>query len=373
MPQSWQRPGGQQRKRPQMSAKQPHARCPPKADDETVTLPQPGPATLLTAWEFEPLLVIAAAVLAVGYAAGLQRLRRAGRRWPRGRTCTFAIGLLALVWMGCGFPGRYDSALYWVWTARILVLWLIVPIVVLAGAPIQLTRAAGRSARLDRLLRSRVARFISNPLIGPALVPVLSGVLFFGPLAGWSIEFAPVGWLLDVAVVLIGALMVLPLIGLDDDASSLAVGLSLAIGSFELVLDALPGVVLRLHTTAATSWFAHREIEPWTPAALRDQQVAGAILWCVAELIDVPFLLLMFRRWLRADARDAAQVDAVLEAERAARRALRTTDSTDGEHVYRDGVPPAAGSDDAEDALVERDVPWWESDPAMRERLRRRG
>ena len=44
------------------------------------------------------------------------------------------------------------------------------------------------------------------------------------------------------------------------------------------------------------------------------------MLWCVAELIDLPFLLLVFRRWLRADARDAAQVDAVLEAERALAR-----------------------------------------------------
>jgi cytochrome c oxidase assembly factor CtaG len=356
-----------------MSAVQLCPRRSAKADDETVTLPQPAPATLLTAWEFQPVIAVAAAALAVGYAAGLRRLRRTGRRWSHGRTCTYAIGLLALVWTGCGFPARYDSALYWVWTARILTLWLIVPIVVLAGGPIQLARAAGRAAPLNRLLRSRVARFISNPLIGPALVPVLSGVLFFGPLAGWSIEFSPVGWLLDVAVVIIGALMVLPLIGVDDEASSLAVGLSLAIGSFELVLDALPGIVLRLHTSAATAWFAHRDMLPWTPAALRDQQVAGAILWCVAELIDVPFLLLVYRRWLRADARDAAQVDAVLEAERAARRALLTSASTDRAGVGVDGAPATAEGDISADAVVERDAPWWESDPAMQERLRRRG
>jgi cytochrome c oxidase assembly factor CtaG len=341
-----------------------------------VTLPQPGSATLLTAWEWQPLLVAASAVLAVGYAAAVQQLRRTGRRWSRGRTCVFAIGVLALVWTGCGFPARYDSSLYWLWTARVLVLWLIVPIVILAGAPIQLARAVGRATALDRLLRSRFARFVSNPLIGPALVPLLSAALFFGPLAGWSIEFSAVGWLLDVALLVVGALMVLPLIGLDDEASSLAVGLSLAIGSFELVLDALPGIVLRLHTTLATSWFAHRQIHPWSPAALRDQQVAGAILWCLAELIDVPFLLLVFRRWLRADARDAAQVDAVLEAERAARRALRGTGGTgnSGRGGLAAGEAPTGTTADAwVDAVAERDAPWWESDPEMRERMRRRG
>ena len=76
---------------------------------------------------------------------------------------------------------------------------------------------------------------------------------FFGPLPGWAIAAPAVGWPLHLVLVLVGALMVLPLVGLDDDVSSLAVGLSLAIGSFELVIDALPGIVLRLHTHLATS------------------------------------------------------------------------------------------------------------------------
>jgi cytochrome c oxidase assembly factor CtaG len=174
-------------------------------------------------------------------------------------------------------------------------------------------------------------------------------VLFFGPLAGWTIDSAPVGWLVQLALLAVGSLMVLPLVGLDEDASSLAVGLSLAIGSFELVLDALPGIILRLRHGLATSWFDHRTLHSWSPSALRDQQIAGAILWCIAEIIDLPFLVLVYRRWLRADARDAAEVDAVLEAERTARGAL-----PDGQ------------------IAVERDEPWWLSDPAMRDRLRGR-
>jgi cytochrome c oxidase assembly factor CtaG len=138
-------------------------------------------------------------------------------------------------------------------------------------------------------------------------------------------------------------------VGLDDEASSLSVWLSLSIGSFELVLEALPGIVLRLRNGLTTSWFDARAVHAWTPGALHDQRVAGAILWCVAEIIDLPFLVLVYRRWIRADARDAAQVDAVLEAERAARRALPESD-----------------------AQVERDVPWWLNDPAMQQRLRDR-
>jgi putative membrane protein len=165
----------------------------------------------------------------------------------------------------------------------------------------------------------------------------------------WAIETPAIGWILQLVLVGIGALIVLPLVDLDAAPSSLAVGLSLAIGSFELVLDAIPGIALRLRTTLATSWFDARDIHPWSLRPLHDQQVSGAIVWVVAELIDLPFLLLVYRRWLRADARDAAEADAVLDAERAARAAL-----TDGEEPTQD-------------------APWWLSDPAMQERFKRQG
>jgi putative membrane protein len=307
---------------------------------------------LVTQWSAQPLAIALALLLAAGYARQLARL---DRPWPRWRTCVFALGLLLLIWTSCGFAQAYARSLYWVWTSQTLALWLVVPIVVLSGHPVQLARAAG-STNVERFLRSRFVRVAGNPLVGPALVPVLSGVLFFGPLPEWAIRWPAVGWLLQLVLLGVGALMVLPLVGLDEDASSLAVGVSLLIGSFELVLDALPGVVLRLHNSLVTGWFSHRTAHSWTPGALHDQRLAGAILWCVAEIIDLPFLVLVYRRWLRADARDAAQVDAVLDAERAARRALQ---------------PDPGGADNAaEPQLVERDEPWWLSDPALRQRYR---
>jgi putative membrane protein len=320
----------------------------------TVALDRPVPSGLFTHWTVQPIAIAIAVVLALGYLRGLRRLRERNRPWPAWRTAIFALGLLVLIWASCGFAQVYNDSLYWVWTAQTLTLWLVVPILVLSGHPVQLARAlGGTDSRVDRLLRSRFARVIGNPLVGPALVPLLSGVLFFGPVPQWSISSAPAGWLLQLGLLVVGALMVLPLVGLDEDASSLAVGLSLAIGSFELVLDALPGVLLRLHTGLVTGWFDARAIHSWTPVALRDQQSAGAVLWCIAEVIDLPFLVLVYRRWLRADARDAARVDAVLEAERVARRGLRD-----------DGAEPAPAAD--------RDAPWWLTDPAMQRRLRDR-
>jgi cytochrome c oxidase assembly factor CtaG len=312
----------------------------------TAALDQPAPSGVLTQWTAQPLVIALAAVLAAGYLTGLRRLERP---WPAWRTAVFAFGVVVLVWTGCGFLQVYRDSLYWVWTAQTLLLWLVVPILVLSGHPVQLAQAsAGPQSRIDRALRSRFCRVVANPLVGPALVPVLSFVLFFGPLPAWTIDWRPVGWVVQLALLAVGGLMVLPLVGLDEDATSLAVGLSLAIGTFELVLDALPGIILRLRTGLVTGWFDHRATRSWTPDALHDQRVAGAILWCIAEIIDLPFLVLVFRRWVRADARDAAAADAVLEAERLARH----------------GLPGAEGE-------AERDAPWWLTDPAMQERLRR--
>ncbi|MDQ6851301.1 MAG: cytochrome c oxidase assembly protein [Actinomycetota bacterium] len=314
-------------------------------------MPAPSVGGLLTLWSAQPLAIAAALLLAGWYWRSVVAVRRAGRAWPARRSVLFAAGIGAGIWTTCGFPQVYASALFWVWTSQQLTLLLLVPLVVLAGGPLRLARLrSGESGWAGRILRSRPAKVLANPLVGPALVPVLSAVLFFGPLPGWAIDVAPVGWLLQLLVLAAGAMVVLPLVGVDETPSSLRVGLALAIGSFELVLDAVPGIALRLHRSLSTSYFDYRAAAPWAPGALHDQQIAGSILWCVAELIDLPFLVLVFRQWLRADARDAAEVDAVLEAERIAQ----------------------VGVERSEASADDRDTPWWLSDPSMRDRWNRR-
>lgn len=308
----------------------------------TSALAPPTMSSIVTAWTLQPLAAVVAVLALTWYLLA----RRRTARWSAQRTSFFLAGLGLFVWSTNGMPQVYAHALFWMWTTQLLLLLLIVPVIVMAGQPIALARQVGGGrARLVRLSESAIGRFFTNPLVGPAAVPALSVVLFFGPLPRWAITYDALYWPLQIVVVIIGALVVLPLVTAEDNSTSMAVGLALVIGIFELILDAIPGIVLRLSTHPVTSYFDVRTPTTWAPSPLRDQQIAGGILWAVAELIDVPFLILIYRQWLRADARDAARIDVVLDAERAAR-----------------------GSDESD---VVADAPWWLSDPAMKDRLRR--
>ena len=330
-------------------------------------LPAPALGDLFLRWSPQPIAITAALAALLGYGWSWRQLRPAVGRteWPKKRIVAFSLGIVVFLWTTCGLPQVYASSLYWMWSSQLLTLLLIVPVIVMAGQPVELARRAhGGRAWAVRFVASPAGRLFANPLVGPVLIPALSVVLFFGPVAGCAIGRGPAdaifAGILPVLVVTAGALIVLPLVSVDDDRGSMAVGLALTIGVFELLLDAIPGISLRLHTTLVTTYFDHRVHRSWAPTALHDQQLGGAVLWCVSEVIDLPFLILIYVRWLRADARDAAEIDTVLEAERIAQ----------GRSVAGSAEPGSTESGSAE-LRPATDQPWWLSDPSMRERYRR--
>jgi putative membrane protein len=313
---------------------------------------------LFTHFSVDPIVLVGALGAAFWYARGLRRLAglRRGSAWPRRRTASFAAGILLTVWVSCGGMQAYAPSLFWIWTAQILTLLLVAPILLIAGQPVELDRRLGGGV-VSRVVASPVAAVIGNPFVGPALIPVLSAVLFFGPLPGWSVQAPVVSWVVAFLATVVGCIIVLPVLDIREVRTSVVVGLAMAIGFFELLLDAIPGIVLRLETHQASTFFDHRRLHSWSPGWLHDQQLAGAVLWTVAEVLDLPFLVVLFVRWYRTDQREANNVDAVLDAEQIVRSA----------HSPRPERP--SESDDAAPDAVE---PWWLSDPRMRERMRRR-
>ncbi|MDQ2835862.1 MAG: cytochrome c oxidase assembly protein [Actinomycetota bacterium] len=303
---------------------------------------------------FQPLAVLVAVLALAGYLRQVGRVNRLdpARPWPWLRTASFVLGVLVLLVVSCGPPGFFARTVYWVWVSQSLTLLLIVPVPLMCGQPIELIRATSPANRLVRLLDSSFGQRLSSPLVGPALIPLVCVATLFGPVPGWAAGTPAINWLIQLLLVLLGAAIVLPLVAAEDLASSVAVGAAVAVGFIELLVDAVPGIVLRLSTHPVSSFFSQRSSNAHAPAWLHDQQIGGGVLWCVAELLDLPFLLLVFRRWVRADAREAAVIDAALDA-----------DERSVSAGVEPGSAPAAGE-------PTDDQPWFLSDPRLRDRLR---
>jgi putative membrane protein len=349
----------------------------PASTDLLVALPPLSGPGLFTHYALDPVVLIAVLGAGFWYLRGLNRLARLrqGTTWPQRRTVSFLAGLVLTAWVACGPLQAYYPSLFWVWTSQILTLLLVAPILLVAGQPVELDRRLGGGV-LVRIVASPPARLVGNPFVGPALIPVLSAGLFFGPLPGWSVQSPPVAWLVALAVTVVGCVIVLPALDVREVRTSVLVGLAMTVGFFELLLDAIPGIVLRLQTHQASTFFDQRQVHSWSPSWLHDQQLAGGVLWTVAEVLDLPFLVVLFLRWYRTDVREAGAVDAVLDAEQIVRRAARQptspanpTGSPDPD-TSSNPANPAAVSDDPPADDVE---PWWWSDPVMRERMRRHG
>jgi putative membrane protein len=103
---------------------------------------------------------------------------------------------------------------------------------------------------------------------------------------------------------------------------------------------------------------------PWGPSPLRDQQLGGDLLWCIGEAVDVPFLVLLVVQWVRSDARDAARVDAGLDAMEfdAMERDAMERDAMELDAMERDGADPARDGDGAPTDTMR---PWWENDASV--------
>jgi putative membrane protein len=321
----------------------------------------------LTAWRFDAPAVLTVAVAVWWYAQGVRRVRRGGQQWSPLRTVTFATGIVVVLIATCGFFGVYAHVLFWAFTLQVCLLLLVAPLLLGAGNPVALmTAAAGASGRrrLERAGRSPLARLARAPGVGPLLLIAVTCVVFFTPVMEGSLR-SSLGYH-ALHAVLLGAGLVLALPITDDSValSSNAYAAMLGLGVIEFLLDAVPGIALRLQNHVISPGYWLSTGRTWGPTPLADQHLAGSWLWFFAEAGDLPFIAALLVAWIRSDAREARAIDAALD------RAHPVVAVAAG----RNAAEPGRDEADAEDpGLLLR--PWWESDPSVfgEERARRSG
>lgn len=268
---------------------------------------------VLTAWRIDwaaLALILSAALL---YSLGLKSAKAQGHHWPRHRSVAFyLLGLGSFAALTCGFPGVYSADLRWAFTLKVSLLFFIVPLLVGLGRPVSLARAALSASHvtwLDAVLSHRLVRIVTNSLAAP-LVGLALFSLFLTP-AFHTLRTNPVAEaILTVLVPLLGLLMALPVIEEGNfHRSSAFITLELIFVFMELLIDAIPGILLRLNGQVLDNVMAVQSGATWYPSALRDQQLAGDLLWFICEIVDLPLIILMFMRLARSDRREAKGFD----------------------------------------------------------------
>lgn len=272
----------------------------------------PSLAVILSIWGLDPVALGAIAAAAALYLAGVARVHRRGGTWPLHSTLLFLLlGLGSYAVVTFSILGVYSGGLRWAFTTRIALLLLAVPPAIAAGRPIALLQAslgeAGR-ARVGRILASRAVRIFGNAMFGAVFSAALFA-LFLTPVAGVARGTPWIGAALTVAVPLVGLLMVLPIAEDTANRSSLFITAEFLLAFVELLIDAIPGIVLRLSPAILDHGPRIVMALGWWPSPLRDQQLAGDLLWCIAEGADLPIIVLLLLRWARSDKRESKKFD----------------------------------------------------------------
>lgn len=298
------------------------------------------------AWRLDVFALLVVLALGGGYLLGVLRLRRQDRQWPMPRTVAFCAGLALYVVVTMSFLGVYSPVLFWVRATQNILTLMIIPLLLSLGAPLSLTLAAASqrvAGRLRRWGRATAARALTFPLIVTVLLIAPLLVLYLSPLYELTLRYALIDEAVRLAILGCGFVYFWTRLRLDPTPREDPHLVSFAISLTDAIVDATLGLVLWFGPLIAAGYY-EALARPWGPDLRLDQIIGAGVVWIGGDIAGLPFVITLFTRWMRDDERIARRVDRELDEQRAAQ---------EGE-----GRPST--------------TLWWESDPQLAERFKRR-
>lgn len=269
------------------------------------------------------LFLTAAGVGAAGYLVGVRRLRKAGHPWPPARTVSWLAGILVLVAVtGLGFA-RYAYVLFSAHMAQHMVLSMLVPILLVGGAPVTLALRALRRPNDPQVrgvrewlllaLHSRVTRLLTHPLIALGVYTVGLFGLYFSDLLGRLMRSHLGHVAMLVHFVVSGYLLFWVLIGIDPGRRRVPHPVLALVHLAAMMAHGFFGLALMQTTTViAPDWYV--AVHPgWASSLLEDQKLGAGIAWAFGEIPAAVVMILLVRQWLLADQREQRRIDRAAE------------------------------------------------------------
>ncbi|KAB1911676.1 bifunctional copper resistance protein CopD/cytochrome c oxidase assembly protein [Micromonospora sp. AMSO31t] len=280
------------------------------------------------------LLFLAASLAgAASYLVGVGRLRKAGHHWPIARTASWLAGILVFAAAtGLGFA-RYAYVLFSAHMAQHMVLAMLVPILLVGGAPVTLALRALRRPTdpqvrgirqwLLRGVHSPVTRLLTHPLVALGIYTGSLFGLYFSDLLGTLMRSHLGHVAMLVHFVASGYLLFWVLIGIDPGRPRIPHPFLVLIHLAAMMAHGFFGLALMQTTTViAPDWYT--SVHPgWASSLLDDQKLGAGIAWAFGEIPAAVVMILLVRQWIQADQREQRRLD------RAADRAEATGEDDD--------------------------------------------
>ncbi len=279
----------------------------------------PTMARVLFDWRFDLIFGTAALLFAALYLRGVLRLRRRGDNWPAGRTTAWLLGCLTLLVATSSGLGRYMPAMFSMHMIVHMLLSMLVPVLLVLGAPTTLALRAlpvagsgeppGPREWLLAALHSRVARFFTNPIIAAVVFVIGFYGLYFSNIFNAIVanHTGHVG--MNVHFLLTGYLFYWVVIGIDPTPRPISPPAKLAVVFAALPLHGFFGVLLMGMRDVLGEGFYRSLQLSWHTDLLGDQRLGGGITWAAGELPLLIVMVALLVQWTRSDRRTAKRFD----------------------------------------------------------------
>jgi putative copper resistance protein D len=283
----------------------------------------PTVARVLFDWRFDLIFGSAALVFAALYMAALVRLSRRGDKWPPGRTFSWLLGCLVLLFATSSGVGRYMPAMFSMHMVVHMCLSMLIPILLVLGAPVTLALRALPAAGRDNppglrewllaALHSRLSRFLTNPVVATVLFVAGFYGLYLSNLFDTTASSHAGHLAMNAHFLLSGYLFYWVVIGVDPTPRPIPPLAKVAVVFASLPLHAFFGVVL-MGTKKVLGGDYYRSLGlSWHTDLLGDQRLGGGIAWAAGEFPLVIVMLALLIQWARSDRRTATRLDRAAE------------------------------------------------------------
>jgi cytochrome c oxidase assembly factor CtaG len=218
-------------------------------------------------------------------------------------------------------------------------------------------------------VRSRVAKVVLFPAITTLLLVAVPMVMYFTTWYTHVFDSSAVRELTYLILMVPGFAFFWTLLRVDPVPKEYPYGVAMWITAAEVVGDAFFGIAIIADQTILGAAHYHAVGYPYGPSLATSQVIGGGIIWILGDFVGLPFLAVQLIQMMRADKKEAEEIDAELDAKDAARAAARSamaSEAPDGDALSGAGpvtVEPVGADDD--------DRPWWETDPRLANRFKR--